>query len=308
MTSEKLEVITDDIVEEKATEVKPPRKSRKRSVKKDNGYLILDGYFRVEEGIFSIVKRNIEKRKNTLLLGPTGVGKTELVAAICKEMKLPLTIFDMGTMKDPVSSLLGSHTIKVIDDHTVSTFSPSRFSQVIQKPGVILLDELNRADIEANNLLFPCTDFRRQLPMEYCFDDCEPINVHPDCTFIATANTGSQYTGTHKLDKALINRFIVLEMDPLPKDVTKSLIKSSYSELSIDKIDMIVDTYFSINKEHDDFKIQFNLSLRQLKEIADMVEDGFTIYDSFFSICKGIGSKEGLKSIESIVNKTKTIA
>ncbi len=283
----------------------------KRAVKKEDtaldakAYLTLNGYFKISKGLHAIVKRNIQKKVNTLLLGPTGVGKTELAANIAKQMGLPLTIFDMGTMSDPIMSLVGTHVIKMEDGKTSSKFVRSRFSEVIQQPGIVLLDELSRASATANNLLFPCLDFRRELPMEYCFDDVTPIKVHPDCVFIATANVGGQYTGTHKLDRALMDRFMLIEIDPLKENQVKEAIKIHSPSLNKESLDKIVNTYKSINDAHANFTISFNLSIRHLKMISDMVTDGFTIYDSFYTICKGIGGVEGMKALESILGTTK---
>lgn len=270
-----------------------------------DGFVTLDGYFKVPLGLHKVMTRNIQKSVNTLLLGPTGVGKTELVSNLAKELGLPLTIFDMGTMSDPIMSLVGTHTIKVVDGHTTSEFVKSRFSEVIQKPGIVLLDELSRASATANNLLFPVTDFRRELSMEYCFDNTAPIAVHPDCVFIATANLGSQYTGTHKLDRALLDRFMLIEIDPLTTDQVKKALAFKSPKLTSTQLNKIVDCFEKINKSHDDYAISFNLSIRHLKLVADLVQDGFTIYDSFYTICKGIGGKEGLKTLETILAGTK---
>ncbi len=110
----------------------------------NGGFITLNDYFKVEEGVYRILERNIMKGTNTLLLGPTGVGKTELVSNIAKKLELPLTIFDMGTMTDPIMSLVGTHAIKVRDGHTTSEFIASRFSEIIKNPGIVLLDELSR--------------------------------------------------------------------------------------------------------------------------------------------------------------------
>lgn len=161
------------------------------------------------------------------------------------------------------------------------------------------------ASATANNLLFPCLDFRRELPMEYCFEDCAPIKIHPECVFFATANLGGQYTGTHKLDRALMDRFMLVEIDPLQEVQVKEAIKIQHPNLADTTLAKMIHIYTKINYSHDQFTISFNLSIRHLKMIAEMVSDGFTLYDSFYVTCKGIGGAEGLKSLESILNTAK---
>ena len=279
-------------------EVKPPFTSTK--------YVTLNGYFRVSEGIYAILKRNIVRCTNTLLLGPTGVGKTELVSNIAKDLGVPLTIFDMGTMTDPIMSLVGNHVIKMSDGATTSEFVKSRFSEVIQQPGIVMLDEISRAVVTSNNLLFPCLDFRRELPMEYCFENTEPIKVHPQCVFIATANLGGQYTGTHKLDRALLDRFMLIEIDPLSNKEVKKALATHCPSIDKDKLSRMVEVYSGLNKAHNEFTISFNLSIRHLKMIGELVEDGFTLYDAFYIICKGIGGTEGAKFLETLFKTDKS--
>lgn len=286
------------------TEARPDKKNI--TIKDDSSYIVLNNYFFINEGLYSVVKRNVEKKQNTLLLGPTGIGKTEMVSCIASELQLPITIFDMGTMSDPIMSLVGTNIIQVKDGKTSSSFTKSRFSEVIQKPGIVLLDELSRASATANNLLFPCLDFRKELAMEYCFEDTTPIKVHPDCVFFATANLGSQYTGTHKLDRALLDRFMTVEMDPLDAHQLLNVLSVyTNNKLVPSVITAIVEIYEKINKLHDEFKISFNLSMRHLKLICDLVIDNFTIYDSFYVISKGLGGQDGVKSIQSVLETAK---
>lgn len=280
-------------------------KVKKGSVKTLKDKVVLNDYFKIEKGTFEILKRNIEKGVNTLLIGATGTGKTEIVANLAAALNLPITIFDMGTMSDPVMGLIGTHVITVKDGKTQSEFKRSRFSEVIQNPGIVLLDEISRASAAANNLLFPVLDFRKELSMEYAFENTAPVKVHPNCVFFATANMGSQYTGAHKLDRALQDRFMPIEVDSLNVTDTKDAMKKAFPGVTKTLVDKCVKIYSDINKEHDEFKIGFNLSIRHLKIVLGLVEDGFTIYDSYYAVVKGIGGKDGLKGIETILKSEK---
>ena len=274
--------------------------SRKKAIVKDD-VVTLNDSFKVEKGIFKVLHRNIQKGVNTLLIGETGCGKTEIVSHMAAYLGKPIHIIDMGTMTDAVSGLVGIHTVTIVDGRTTSTFQRSRFSQIIQQPGIVLLDELSRASVQANNLLFPCLDFRKELSMEYCFEDQTPVKVHPKCVFFATANLGSQYTGTHKIDRALLDRFMTVRITaPDSKSIKESLIITY--EVPGNSINTIVDIYDNLIKAHSEFKIDFKLSFRHLKFITEMVQDGFTIYDAFYIICRSMTNMEDTKIIKDLLD------
>lgn len=299
------EAVVEDVIASAVESVTPKLVADPKKIEESGNIVTLNGYFKVEKGTFEIIKHNIEYAVNTMLIGATGTGKTEVVANIAKVFNLPLTIFDMGTMTDPVMGLVGTHVITVENGVTKSEFKRSRFSEVIQHPGIVLLDEISRAGAMANNLLFPCLDFRRELPMEYSFHDTTPVRIHENCVFFSTANMGSQYTGTHKLDRALLDRFMLIEVDSIKESDIIRTLESEFPTIAKTKINKLVDVFTKINKEHDDFKISFNLSIRHLKTIAKLVSNGFTIYDGYLALCKGLGSQEGLKAIKAILDDAK---
>ena len=156
---------------------------------------------------------------HTLLTGPTGTGKSELVIKLGEALGLPVRIYDMGSMYDPLSQLLGNRilTPDPVTRQTVTSFEYAKFVEDVQRPGIILLDELSRANPMVLNILLPCLDSRRMLPVEMAGAGQERrVDVHPDCVFVATANIGTEYTGTRTLDAALADRFNIVEVNYMP--------------------------------------------------------------------------------------------
>ena len=98
---------------------------------------------------------------------------------------------------------------------------------------------------------------------------------------------------------------MLIEVNALNNEQIHEIITYHTPAVPKEEVETIIKCYSNINKAHADYTISFNLSIRHLKMIAELVQDGFTIYDSFYTICRGIGSKEGLKALESILNSTK---
>ena len=99
-----------------------------------------DGFY-VDAFNWKYLTRNIARKKNTLMIGETGTGKTELVMLAAKKMGIECNVYDMGTMQDPLTDLLGSHRLNGGN----SEFDYAKFVEYIQKPGIIVLDELSLA-------------------------------------------------------------------------------------------------------------------------------------------------------------------
>ena len=56
-------------------------------------------------------------------------------------------------------------------------------------------------------------------------DGQQTINVAEGVTFVATANIGNEYTSTRVMDKALMDRFIIVEMDVLNSEEEHGLLQ-----------------------------------------------------------------------------------
>lgn len=97
--------------------------------------------FHIEPDIWYLLVRNVLRGENTLLIGPTGSGKTEILNHLAKAMGKELHIQDMGTVQDAQSALLGVHRLDK-SGHSVFEYAP--FVGHIKSNAIVLLDELNR--------------------------------------------------------------------------------------------------------------------------------------------------------------------
>lgn len=238
-----------------------------------------DGFY-VEESTWDFLVRNILRSIPTMLIGPTGAGKTELVMRAAEKLGISCSIYDMGSMIDPLSDLLGTHRLK--DGNSV--FDYAKFTYDVQKPGIVLLDELSRAPLMTNNILFPCLDSRKTLPIEIADSSgTRSVKVHPECVFIATANIGAEYSGTNDIDAALMNRFIPIQLDYLDKDIEIEIIKVR-TKISKKSAEKIVSVANLIRAEYLNGNISRSVSTRETIACGDMVADGFSELESILKI------------------------
>lgn len=67
------EKVTEELLEKVSTESPDGEKEKKPIFEGTMKHITLNGYFKVSVAVYSILKRNITRGVNTLLLGPTGV-------------------------------------------------------------------------------------------------------------------------------------------------------------------------------------------------------------------------------------------
>lgn len=258
---------------------------------------IANSGFYVESRNWKYLVRNIKRCKPSILIGPTGTGKTELILMACKELGINCEVHDMGAMQDPLTDLLGCHRIKNGD----STFDYAKFVDDVQKPGVILLDELSRAPLMTNNILFPCLDNRRELPLAIADSEGpRSVKVHPECVFIATANIGSEYSGTQDIDAALMNRFLPLKVGYMPKANEISVLMKRCG-IGRDEASVIVNFSNLMREKNREGSIAYPVSTRENIAIAEMVADGFSLVDAVdFVVCNKF-NEDDVKAVKQLM-------
>jgi nitric oxide reductase NorQ protein len=142
----------------------------------------------------------------------------------------------------------------------------------------VLLDEITRADDEANNILFPLLDGQQYLSL----DEAHPPKViarHHQVAFVATANIGQEYTGTRTLDRALKDRFCLVELDYPPRDTEVALLiaKSGINQKAAQRLVDFAHTCRELWRREE---LSTPVSTRSLLETAAAVIDGFTLLEA----------------------------
>ena len=234
----------------------------------------------IEELKWKYLLRSAVRGKNILMTGPTGCGKTLAAQSLVKSLKRPDFYFNLGATQDARATLIGNTHF---NKETGTFFSESAFVKAIKTPNaIILLDELSRAHPEAANILMTVLDAgQRYLRLDEA-EGSPIVKVASGVTFIATANVGGEYTATRVMDRALMDRFVQIEMDLLDKEGELALLKFKFpeaDEYSLNALAEIADTTRQLIKT-DASKISTIVSTRVNVEAAGLIYDGFTLFEA----------------------------
>jgi len=224
--------------------------------------------------------RSAVRGKNIMMTGQAGCGKTLAAKSLVNALDRPDFYFNLGATQDPRSTLIGNvHYNK--DKGTY--FSESLFVKAIQTPNaVILLDELTRAHPDAWNILMTVLDYgQRYLRLDEA-DGQATVKVADGVTFVATANIGNEYTATRQLDKALHDRFTVIEVDLLNEEEEFGLLKYMFPTVDSDSLNNVakITSLTRVEALSENARIASGVSTRTSVEIAGLLFDGFSLLEA----------------------------
>jgi len=224
--------------------------------------------------------RSAMRGKNIMMTGPAGCGKTMAAKTLTNSLDRPHFYFNLGATQDPRATLIGNTHFNKEDG---TFFSEALFVKAIQtEDAVILLDELSRAHPEAHNILMTVLDEgQRYLRLDEA-DGSPTIKVAKGVTFVATANIGNEYTATRVMDRALIDRFIIVEMDVLDVDEETELLSMLYPLVDKKDIESVAAIVSSTRKELNSEipRVSTHISTRSSVEMVSLIYDGFTLAEA----------------------------
>tara|TARA_R100001015_G_C4634906_1_gene202615 strand:+ start:5013 stop:6218 length:1206 start_codon:yes stop_codon:yes gene_type:complete len=224
--------------------------------------------------------RSAMRGKNIMMTGPAGCGKTMAAKTVVNALDRPEFYFNLGATQDPRATLIGNvHFNK----ESGTFFSESMFVKAIQtENAVILMDELSRAHPEAWNILMTVLDEgQRYLRLDEA-DGSPTIKVAPGVTFIATANIGNEYTATRVMDRALLDRFIIVEMDTLNASEEFELLTKLFPNVDTKTVNAISEIAHATRVEvkSEVARISTSISTRACVEMTSLVYDGFSLTEA----------------------------
>ena len=224
--------------------------------------------------------RSAVRAKNIMMTGPAGCGKTMAAKSLVKSLDRPDFYFNLGATQDPRATLIGNtHFAK--DKGTF--FSESAFVKAIKTPNaIILLDELSRAHPDAWNILMTVLDQgQRYLRLDEA-DGSPIVNVAEGVTFIATANIGNEYTSTRVIDRAILDRFVTIEMDVLNDEQEFGLLKFMFPEVNEDSLLAVAEIAHHTRTQSisENGKLTSMVSTRASVEMAGLIYDGFDLFEA----------------------------
>jgi nitric oxide reductase NorQ protein len=224
--------------------------------------------------------RSAVRAKNIMMTGPAGSGKTMAAKALVEALNRPFHYFNLGATQDPRASLIGNTHFNKAEG---TYFNESAFVKAIKTPySVILLDELSRSHPEAWNILMTVLDqTQRYLRLDEAVDS-PIVKVAEGVTFIATANIGNEFTSTRVLDRALVDRFVTIEVDVLNADQELELLTMLYPDTNADDLRAIAEIAHHTREQikSDVGKITTSVSTRTSVEMAGLIYDGFNLIEA----------------------------
>ncbi len=217
----------------------------------------------------------LQAKKNVLLEGPVGVGKTFLALAVTEDLKLPVFRID-GDNRFTEQKLVGFFDPPVVlkKGYSDDSFVPGPLVEAMQKGGVLFINELNRLPEGVQNVLLPAIDERKIIVPRL-----GEIQASPKFLVIATQNP-KEFVATSHLSEAILDRFELIVLDYQSEDEEVSIVS-----LSCKNKNLVQSAVKLVRSTRHHPKIKRGASVRAAQSISEiaamMIKDGMDFAEAF---------------------------
>gem|GEM_PF-1469186 len=214
---------------------------------------------------------------DVILIGPKGTGKTSLGYALCRTLgwQEPCKV-DVAVIKK-TADLFGVEAAAQGSTHFVRSALHDYLERahVALRDGLdtqflLLFDEINTVHAASTSGLHGFFDFTRQVTITTTSGP-KTVRIPPNVHALGTMNVG--YAGTFELSQALLDRFEVLRVGAMPRDLeARKLVKDT--GISEGVAGGIVDTARALRDAANGNQVSFAPSYRTCLAVARLITAG----------------------------------
>ena len=231
------------------------------------------------------VRACLRAKKNVLIEGPVGVGKTHLALSVSEGLKRPVFRVD-GDNRYSEQKLTGWFDPPTVikKGFSLDSFMAGPLVEAMRKGGVLFMNELNRLPEGVQNVLLPAID-ERMITVPRLGE----IRASPDFLVIATQNP-KEFVATSHLSEALLDRFELVVLDYQTEDEEVSIVSDrlrSQGELQedVELLPLAAVKLARLTRGHE--RIRRGASVRAALSVAEialfMMQEGAGFKDAFLT-------------------------
>lgn len=217
------------------------------------------------------VRACLRARKNVLLEGPVGVGKTRLAIAVTQELGLPVFRVD-GDSRYSEQKLTGwfDPPSVIQKGYSKETFIPGPLVEAMRQGGVLFINELNRLPEGVQNVLLPAIDERILVVPRL-----GEVQATSEFLVIATQNP-KEFVATSHLSEAILDRFELVVLDYQPEGDELQMVEAHLAQageaLGKTQKQLALAAVRLVRRTRDHARIRRGASVRAALSIADIAQ------------------------------------
>lgn len=229
----------------------------------------------------------MEARRNVLLEGPVGVGKTRLALEVVRELGLPVFRVD-GDSRYSEQKLTGWFDPPTVlkKGFVAETFLPGPLVEAMRSGGILFINELNRMPEGVQNVLLPAIDEGKII-----LPKLGEIQASEGFLVIATQNP-KEFVGTSHLSEAILDRFELVVLDYQKEEEEAEIVSKRLRKLGatepFDQIAIAAVKLARLTRGHP--RVRRGASVRAAMGVAELAwvltQKGMPFGEAFLSAAK----------------------